>query len=178
MKYHRLLIVLSLVLILGVFGLSASDFKRGIGGQYGLLSGSGLSYYQQLGNASALQVTAGAYFDGDIDVEYSLGLEYQGTIFNTKYNKWFESSLYWFAGLNHSMSTWPVYDDQNQFTGSYDYIPKIGVGGGFGVEATFFGHFSLPVSIGYALFYETDGKPGLQQFSLGFIAQVGGRYRF
>jgi len=178
MKYRKALLILLLLLVFGISALPASTYIRGIGAQVGQLSGSGLSFYQQLDGTRALQATVGLSLDSSYsittDLDYGLGLEYQHTFFSASYQDWFASNLYWFAGLHHGgTASW-----NSDASLAQSYTPTVGIGAGFGVEPTFFSHFSVPVSFGYGLFFTASGSSTVEMFTISFLAQIGARYRF
>ncbi|MEA4865049.1 MAG: hypothetical protein VB088_06570 [Sphaerochaeta sp.] len=177
MKHHTILLIFLMVLVVGASALSASSFDRGIGAQAGQLSSAGLSFYQRLDSTRALQATVGLSLDSSYsittDLDYGLGLEYQHTFFSASYQDWFASNLYWFIGLNHR-----GFASVDSSTGQYGYAPSFGIGGGFGVEPVFLGHFSVPISFGYGVFYAVDEVPFIERLTVTFLAQIGARYRF
>ncbi len=178
MKKQQLLIILSFLLIMDTSSLAASSFDRGIGAQVGQLSSTGLSYYQRLDAKQAVQATIGlslqSSYSNTTDLDYALGLEYQHTMFSATYEDWFSSSLYWFAGINHSgNASWNTDGSLSQ-----SLIPSLGGGAGFGVESVFFGHFSIPISFGYGIFYTAGGTSTVEMIDLSFLAQIGARYLF
>ena len=174
MKTKRIILLVSLILILST-ALGAADYdtyKNAIGAQVGQLSGVGLSFHNRLNSTSALQTTIGLRFD--YDLAYGLGLEYQHTFFSDTYADWFAAHLYWFVGLNHSGMM-----DFNSSGSSIDsFTPAFGIGGGFGVEPIFLGHFSIPVSFGYGVFYMPTETNFVDKVTLSFLAQIGIRYRY
>jgi hypothetical protein len=169
-----------LLLLLGSLLYAGSDYTtydRGIGAQAGRLSGTGLSYHLRLNDVSAFQTTLGLFYESDefyLSLDYALGVEYQHTFYSDSYADWFAADLYWFAGLNHSGSMYLA--DSSEY--STDFTPSFSFGGGFGVEPILFGHFSLPVSFGYGLFYTPSSVALYRQVSVSFLAQIGARYRF
>ena len=173
MKYRKALLILLLLLVFRVSALTASTYIRGIGAQVGQLSADGLSFFQKFDETSALQATVGLYLSGKSYLDYSVGVEYQHTFFSAAYQDWFASDLYWFAGLNHR-----GFASVDSSTGQYGYVPSFGIGGGFGVEPVFLGHFSVPVSFGYGVFYDVDEVPFIERLTVTFLAQIGARYRF
>jgi len=180
MKTKRIILLVSLILILST-ALGAADYdtyKNAIGAQAGDLSGYGLSFHNRLNSTSALQTTIGLMYEGQPGsssyLDYMLGLEYQHTFFADTYADWFAAHLYWFVGLNHSASMgWDGFS-----LASSPYTPAFGIGGGFGVEPIFLGHFSIPVSFGYGVFYKPTAQNNFDKFKINFIPQIGIRYRY
>jgi hypothetical protein len=153
-----------------------NKYSNSIGAQFGRLSGIGLSYQKRISDLDAVQTTAYISYDGDSSwslLEYVVGLEYQHTIYSDFYSDWFVGQLYVFGAVNHFGSIAPDYDTSNM-----SYEPGFGVGGGVGVEILFLDHFSMPIEFGYGAFWSTDGSTFLEQLELGFVGQVGVRYRF
>ena len=166
MKYRKALLILLLLLVFRVSALTASTYMRGIGVQVAQLSADGLSFFQKFDETSALQTTVGLYLNGNSYLDYSVGVKYQHTFFSVAYQDWF-------AGLNHR-----GFASVDSSTGQYGYVPSFGIGGGFGVEPVFLGHFSVPVSFGYGVFYDVDEVPFIERLTVTFLAQIGARYRF
>ena len=180
MKTQRklLLVVLIIVLSSTVYAADYDTYTRAVGAQVGQLSSYGLSFHNRLNSTSAIQTTIGLMYQGNPGyssyLDYGLGLEYQHTFFADTFDDWLAAHLYWFIGLNHSATMgWDASGNTET-----PFTPAIGIGGGFGVEPILLGHFSIPVSFGYRLFFTPTQLQYVDKFDLGFLAQIGIRYRF
>jgi hypothetical protein len=191
MKTIRHIIPLILVIVLlATTALWATEtetphFQKALGFQAGQLSGLGLSYQEWKGD-KGYQVAAGAMYYPISEysyriLDYTIGVELQSSLYHDSFSNWLAGRLYLFAGLNHqgyinSVDTNPDPDEYDYGPGAFQAV--IGLGGGIGVEATLFDHFSIALEIGYGVFW-TPTKPELMdQFTVDIVPQVGLRYRY
>ena len=186
------LCVVSIILLLAATPLWAAGgdtprFQKALGFQGGQLSGLGLSYQEWKGD-KGYQVAAGAmyYPNGEYSyriLDYTIGLELQSSLYHDSFSNWLAGRLYLFAGLNHQGYINMVDIDPNPDDSVYEYAPGafqvvIGLGGGIGVEATLFDHFSIALEIGYGVFWTPTKPTLLEQVTVNIVPQVGLRYRY
>ncbi|WP_320127597.1 hypothetical protein [uncultured Sphaerochaeta sp.] len=167
--------------ILGIVSAAGEDPikafpQRSIGVQIGELSGYGLSYQDRFSDLDALQTTVWFSLNGNPSsyetfLEYMIGLEYQHTVYSNSYSDWLLGQLYLFGAISHYASL----ADANDW-GTFE--PNLALGGGVGVEVLFLDHFSMPIEFGYDLLWERSNTSFFSQFDVGFVAQIGIRYRF
>jgi hypothetical protein len=160
-------------------------FQKALGFQAGQLSGLGLSYQEWTGD-KGYQVAAGIMYFPVSEysfrlLDYSIGVELQSSLYYDSFSTWLSGGLYLFAGLNHQGYINMV--DPNPDDSVYEYEPGpfhavIGLGGGIGVEATLFDHFSIVLELGYGVFWTPTKLELLEQFSINVVPQVGLRYRY
>lgn len=166
-------------------------FPQALGFQYGELSGSGLSY-QFWDHSSGFQLSFGGWYippagEGYAStvMDYSIGVEYQYSVYGEDFADWLSGQIYLFAALNHRGTaaneevTPPVYDsDYNLVSpGVYavgDYMPSLNGGIGLGMEIILFEHFSIPLEVGYGAFWNL----ATNALEVRLVPQAGFRYRF
>jgi hypothetical protein len=187
---HRMLLLFVLSLLLATTPLWAAEdatprFQKALGFQAGQLSGLGLSYQEWKGD-KGYQVAAGAMYYPASDyayriLDYTIGVELQSSLYHDSFSNWLAGRLYLFAGLNHQgyIDMVDIDPDPVEYeSGPGPFQAVIGLGGGIGVEATLFDHFSIALEIGYGVFW-TPTKPQLiDQFTIDIVPQVGLRYRY
>ncbi len=187
--------ILPLILIIALFATGAlwaaeattPKFQKALGFQAGRLSGLGLSYQEWKGD-KGYQVAAGAMYYPIPDyyyriLDYTIGVELQSSLYHDSFSNWLAGRLYLFAGLNHQGYINTVDIDPNPDDYVYEYVPGafqavIGLGGGIGVEATLFDHFSIALEIGYGVFWTPTKAELMDQFVVDILPQVGLRYRY
>ena len=193
MKNKLSLLILLLLLVGMLTPLFATEsgyrkYSKALGFQVGELSGSGLSYQQWNGDFG-YQVAFGAlYFSPESNqwwmenfLDYSVGLEFQYTVYGDDFANWLSGRLYLFTALNHRGYIPAIYKDIDEDSYTYDYgsfNPIIGVGAGIGIEIILFEHFSMPFELGYGLFWNPTKTALRDQFMINIIPQVGFRYRY
>ncbi|MDC7227522.1 MAG: hypothetical protein PQJ61_12225 [Spirochaetales bacterium] len=116
------LILLLVMSILLVFNASAEDesafeeFDNALGGFYGDIGGTGLSWQHWSGKLG-VQTSAGLWYldniytsydeswsEDDVDVEmfnYNIGVEIMYMVYEDSYSDWFDGCLYVFGGAKH-----------------------------------------------------------------------------
>ncbi|MFA6707325.1 MAG: hypothetical protein WC129_04295 [Sphaerochaetaceae bacterium] len=180
-KKRWIVIILVLVITSGLSGAEQKSydiFDQSLGVQFGQISGSGLSWQKRFGD-DALQVALGIMYSGDPSLylsilNYTVGLEYQHTLYGDDFANWLGGQIYLFAGFNHSgFIDW---NDDRTAAKPIEFIYALG--GGIGVEVLLFKHFSVPVECGYAAYWNPSKVGILQQLYIDLFVQAGLRYRF
>ena len=179
---------------------SFEEFPDALGVFFGPASGMGLSYHSWLPDApgSGIQVAAGVLYAPDAAndifwgsvLDYTIGFEYQRSVFGEDFTNWLSGLLYLWGGIAHhgfieqiTISN-AVYDEESYEVvtpavyGSGPYTPTITVGIGIGVEVILFRHFSFPVEVGYVATYNFIAETFLGGFNVFLTPQGGGRYRY
>ena len=159
--------------------ISYKRYDQALGAQYGLISGSGISYQLRFGE-NALQVAFGFLYNGPgygSLLDYTVGVEFQHTLYGDDFQKGLGGQIYLFAGFNHSAYVENIYTEPDTFEVG-PYIPLFTLGLGIGVEIILFQHFSIPVEFGYAASLNPREDGILNQLRVDLVPQVGLRYRF
>lgn len=184
MKTKDGIVLVLILLLLPLHSLTSDEmtdydtYTHALGAQLGVLSGWGLSYHQRINTTNALQMTVGLLYDGNPEnepyLEYSVGLEWQRTLYSDTYANWFNGQLYAFLGINHT--GYMIWDDEEEEM--LPFVPLFGLGGGIGVELILLNHISIPLEFGYGAFiYPLEGEL-LKQLRINFLGQIGLRYRY
>lgn len=189
---------LALVLILAGFSclytLYAEDedtapppyhvYTNALGFQYGELSGTGISYFHQLGFLG-LHVAAGGYYNPDSGTraDFSVGTEAHFFVFGANYKKIVSGQLYLFLGLNYRGRVEDLYDvapdGTEKIASPNSYYGTYSAGIGVGVELVLFEHYSIPMELGYAVSTRGfDPDSWGESMKLFVVPQIGLRYRF
>lgn len=165
--------------------IESPRFQKALGFQAGQLSGLGLSYQEWKGD-TGYQVAAGIMYFPVSEysyrlLDYSIGIELQSSLYYDSFSTWLSGGLYLFAALNHQGYINMI--DPNPNDSVYESVvgpfeAVIGLGGGIGVEATLFDHFSIVLELGYGVFWTPTKAKLLEQFSVNIVPQVGLRYRY
>lgn len=160
-----------------------SSFPQALGGTYGPMIGTGLSY-QRWFDGFGLQTAVGAVyspeeqFSGDL-LWYRVTLGLQRMLYHETFADWFAGGLYAFGGLAHGgripWVTEPVETDEPVTPQPGPFVPLVAVGAGVGIESVLFRHFSIPVEFGLSAEWEI---PSIVPAQAGFVGGVGLRYRF
>ncbi|MFZ4616989.1 MAG: hypothetical protein ACOYM2_12440 [Rectinemataceae bacterium] len=143
-------------------------------------AGGGLNWQTWYGPLGLSLVGGGMYSPtgqfGSI-LDYSLLGEVQYRVLREDFSRWFASQLYvWvLAGHLGYITATTTYDyNVTPSTSTTTILPFVAtaVGGlGIGIEATLFGHFSVPLEVGYVGQFPKDPK-------LAFCVGGGLRYRY
>ena len=175
------------------------EFPDALGVFFGLASGMGLSYHSWLPDTprSGIQVAAGVLYSPDAAndifwgsvLDYTVGLEYQYSVFGEDFVSWLSGLLYLWGGIAHYGFIEQIVVQDAVYTDDYDlvsetvygagpYTPTITIGIGIGVEVILFRHFSFPIEVGYVATYNLIADTFLAGFNVTLTPQGGGRYRF
>jgi hypothetical protein len=135
------------------FVVAQNQFKYHLGLSASGIGGSGLTYRHYMGDDNIR--FAGFIYAEDGDVTNELGFAFEKSFIITKYTR-----LYGVVGLEHqyikdSYEDWDYQTDTSSH--GVSRYSLMGVGIGFGVEATFFDHISVYIEAGER-FYSTNGS--------------------
>ncbi len=122
-------------------------------------------------------------------LDYTVGAEYQRSVYGEDFVDWLSGQLYLWAGVSHrglieeiELTPWEYADDGSVVReGEYGpgpYTPTITVGIGIGVEVILFRYFSFPMEVGYAATYTLTSGTIIDGLSISLIPQGGARYRY
>jgi hypothetical protein len=190
---RRSIVLLSAVLLTAFQSVSAqewgaegnpmSQFPQALGGTYGPMIGTGLSY-QRWFEGVGIQTAVGAVyspeeqFSGDL-LWYRVTFGLQRILYHETFADWFAGGLYAFGALAHGgrieWVTEPVDTQEPADPQPGPFRPLVAVGAGVGIESVLFRHFSVPVEFGLSVEWEI---PSVVPVSAGFVGGVGLRYRF
>jgi hypothetical protein len=195
MKYirRRFVVLLLLALVVCSHGFSADQdsdnpmttFPRAVGGAFGPLIGTGLSY-QQWFSRGGMQAGVGALYTpqedwGDL-LWYLATVGVMRTLYRETFSPWFAGALYGFLAASHEGRIPWEYPEESytEPAVSYEpvagsYHPYVAVGGGVGIETVLFRHFSIPVEFGMSVQWEI---PYPVPSRVGFVGGVALRYRY
>lgn len=175
------------------------EFPDALGVFFGPASGMGLSYHTWLPDApgSGLQVAFGVIYAADTAssffgqriLDYTVGFEYQRSVYGEDFASWLSGQLYLWGGIAHNgyinriVTTDAVYGDTGNLVseaeyGVAPYTPTVTIGVGIGVEVILFRHFSFPVEVGYVATYNFGEETFAKGISVNLTPQGGARYRY
>lgn len=150
-------------------------YNRAIGGKFVVLPNSfigGITYQQWFQNDMGFEVAVG-FIANENNAYYNFEGQFQKLLFVDDFGRRSLSSLYLWA--NAGINSMEEYLEEGGIYDDYDYrtvlSPNFFVGVGFGMEMTYFEHFSVPVTLGFEVEFP-------KEFAFGFTAGIGLRYRF
>ena len=174
--------IISILFLAFLFPLTAERrnenndyYNRAIGGKFVGLPNSfigGITYQQWLPNDMGFEVAVG-FVSNENTAYYNFEGEFQKLLFVDDFGKRSLSSLYLWAnaGLNSLEEIIEESSEENNYNEKISIHPNFFVGVGFGMEMTYFEHFSVPVTLGFEVEFP-------REFAIGFTAGIGLRYRF
>lgn len=207
-KFNFLYILLVLITV-SAAGAAAEDrdafteYPNALGGFYGEIGGTGLSYQRWFGKLGVHTAFGLLYTEEDTfymedayspesvtqtPFTYNLGAEVAYRVYSDSYLDWFDGCLYVFAGAMHTGNFVTTYNYEQTAVdvGGVDtyaykdksgpaYVPVISPGFGIGLEFVFFNHLSIPFEFGLMGAWALGS---IMPIDAGLKVQAGLRYRY